>query len=204
MKLVLASGSPRRRKLLTEYGYDFTVRTGGFDESRVSLEDPAAGVAELALGKAEAARETLRAEGVQTDDLLFLGSDTVVVKNGLVLGKPEDEADAFRMLRALSGQTHQVVTGVALLHPDGDETFTVTTDVEFYDLSDEEIRDYIATGEPLDKAGAYGIQGLGGVLVRSIHGDYYTVVGLPLAEVVRRLRNYGIRPGSFTKNSTSV
>lgn len=204
MKLVLASGSPRRRELLTEYGYDFTVRTGGFDESSVSLEDPEAGVAELALGKAKAAREALRADGVPTDGMLFLGSDTVVVKNGLVLGKPRDEADAFRMLRELSGQTHQVITGAALLSPDGEETFAVTTDVEFYELTDEEINRYIATGEPMDKAGAYGIQGLGGVLVRSIRGDYYTVVGLPLAEVVRRLRNYGILPGSFTKNSTSV
>lgn len=204
MKLVLASGSPRRRELLTEYGYDFTVRTGGFDESSVSLEDPEAGVAELALGKAKAAREALRADGVPTDGMLFLGSDTVVVKNGLVLGKPRDKADAFRMLRELSGQTHQVITGAALLSPDGEETFAVTTDVEFYELTDEEINRYIATGEPMDKAGAYGIQGLGGVLVRSIRGDYYTVVGLPLAEVVRRLRNYGILPGSFTKNSTSV
>ena len=204
MKLVLASGSPRRRELLTEYGYDFTVRTGGFDESSVSLEDPEAGAAELALGKAKAAREALRADGVPTDGMLFLGSDTVVVKNGLVLGKPRDEADAFRMLRELSGQTHQVITGAALLSPDGEEIFAVTTDVEFYELTDEEINRYIATGEPMDKAGAYGIQGLGGVLVRSIRGDYYTVVGLPLAEVVRRLRNYGILPGSFTKNSTSV
>jgi len=197
MKLILASGSPRRRELLDEYGYEFQIRTAPFDEHTVPLTDPEKGVQELALGKARAARDA----NPQDSNALVLGADTIVVRNGLVLGKPASGEEAVTMLQELSGQTHQVYTGVALVTADTEEVFVSVTDVVFYPLTEEEIRDYVSTGEPMDKAGAYGIQGLGSALVREIHGDYYTVVGLPIAETARRLRNYGILPGSFTKSS---
>lgn len=192
MNLILASGSPRRRDILQEMGYKFEIRTGDFDESTVALDDPKEGVQKLALGKALAA--------VQQPGL-YLGSDTVVVLDGVVMGKPSDEQDAFRMLRSLSGRTHEVCTGVALVTVGEDgtventETFVEATEVTFFELSDEEIRRYIRTGEPMDKAGAYGIQGLGRVLVEGIRGDYETVVGLPAARVYRALLKHDVVPG---------
>ena len=196
MQLILASGSPRRREILEELGYAFTVKTADFDEASVSLDEPAEAVQTLALGKALAAARTTPTE----DTTVFLGSDTVVVLEDAVMGKPEDERDAKAMLRALSGATHTVYTGVALVEVDAEghiqcqETFAEATDVTFFALSDEEIDWYVATGEPMDKAGAYGIQGLGRVLVETIHGDYLTVVGLPAARVFRALRERGIVP----------
>lgn len=195
MKFVLASNSPRRREILRELHYDFEVLTADFDESSVSLEDPAQGVQELAKGKASAAAETFK----NGETTLFLGSDTVVVLDGAVMGKPADEEDAFRMLRALSGRTHTVYTGVAAAVTENGaiasvETFVSATDVTFFDLSDEEIRAYITTGEPMDKAGAYGIQGLGCTLVEGIRGDYLTVVGLPAAKTARLLKKLGVEP----------
>ena len=197
MKLILASGSPRRRDILQEMGYTFEVRTADFDESTVSLETPAPAVQALALGKAMAAAEVTAVE----EPTLFLGSDTVVALNDVVMGKPKDEADAEAMLRSLSGNTHVVYTGVALVEkdPEGEcgatETFVEATEVTFFELSDEEIERYIHTGEPMDKAGAYGIQGLGRVLVEGIRGDYETVVGLPAARVYRALREHDVVPG---------
>ena len=197
MKFVLASGSPRRREILRDLNYDFTVKTADFDEGSVSLKDPAAGVRNLALGKARAAAAKYGKNGETT---LFLGSDTVVVLDGSVMGKPADEEDAFRMLKTLSGRTHQVFTGAAAVVTDGagktlsEETLVEVTDVTFFELPDEEIRAYIATGEPMDKAGAYGIQGQGCVLVKGICGDYLTVVGLPAARVARLLKSFGVEP----------
>lgn len=191
MRLILASGSPRRREILSEMGYTFDVKTADFDESTVALDDPKEGVQKLALGKALAA--------VQQPGL-YLGSDTVVVLDGVVMGKPSDEQDAFRMLRSLSGRTHEVCTGVALVTVGEDgtvehtETFVEATEVTFFELTDEEIDRYIRTGEPMDKAGAYGIQGLGRVLVEGIRGDYETVVGLPAARVYRALREHDVVP----------
>ena len=173
-------------------GYKFEIRTGDFDESTVALDDPKEGVQKLALGKALAA--------VQQPGL-YLGSDTVVVLDGVVMGKPSDEQVAFRMLRSLSGRTHEVCTGVALVTVGEDgtventETFVEATEVTFFELSDEETRRYILTGEPMDKAGAYGIQGLGRVLVEGIRGDYETVVGLPAARVYRALLKHDVVPG---------
>lgn len=187
MHFILASGSPRRKEILEELGYQFEIKTGDFDESTVALDDPKEGVQKLALGKALAA--------VQQPGL-YLGSDTVVVLDGVVMGKPSDEQDAFRMLRSLSGRTHEVCTGVALVTVGEDgtvehtETFVEATEVTFFELTDEEIDRYIRTGEPMDKAGAYGIQGLGRVLVEGIRGDYETVVGLPAARVYRALREH--------------
>ena len=200
MHFVLASNSPRRREILSELGYAFDVRTADFDESTVDLSAPAEGVRALALGKAEAAAEAAPAG----EPTVFLGADTVVVLDGVVMGIPADEEDAFRMLRALSGRTHVVYTGAAVVLTDeagaivDRQTLVEATDVTFFDLSDEEIRAYIATGEPMDKAGAYGIQGLGCTLVEGIRGDYLTVVGLPAARVVRLLKSVGVRPSKTT------
>ena len=191
MHFILASGSPQRKEILEELGYQFEIKTGDYDESTVALDDPKEGVQKLALGKALAA--------VQQPGL-YLGSDTVVVLDGVVMGKPSDEQDAFRMLRSLSGRTHEVCTGVALVTVGEDgtvehtETFVEATEVRFFELTDEEIDRYIRTGEPMDKAGAYGIQGLGRVLVEGIRGDYETVVGLPAARVYRALREHDVVP----------
>lgn len=194
MKLILASGSPRRREILTDLGYSFDVKTADFDESQVSLEKPSEGVRALALGKATAAAEATSVDA----PTVFLGSDTVVALNDVVMGKPADEEDAKAMLRALSGKTHVVYTGVALVEKNergeivSSETFVEATEVTFFELTDEEIDWYVGTGEPMDKAGAYGIQGLGRVLVEGIRGDYETVVGLPAARVYRALREHDI------------
>ncbi len=193
MNLVLASGSPRRKELLLEVGLNFTLYTADFDESTVSLSHPEEGVKELAKGKASAAltkwQNDPSAPFPLTPDTYFLGADTIVVLDGVAMGKPKNEEQAFSMLQSLSGNVHQVYTGVALLSPAKVETFAVKTDVYFKVLSEEEIRAYIATGEPMDKAGAYGIQGLGGALVDHIEGDYQNVVGLPVSETLKRLTN---------------
>ena len=197
MKLILASGSPRRREILTDLGYSFDVKTADFDESQVSLEKPSEGVQALALGKATAAAEATSVDA----PTVFLGSDTVVALNDAVMGKPTDEEDAKAMLRSLSGKTHVVYTGVALVEKNergeivSNETFVEATEVTFFELSEEEIDWYVGTGEPMDKAGAYGIQGLGRVLVEGIRGDYETVVGLPAARVYRALREHDVVPG---------
>lgn len=190
MKLILASGSPRRKELFSEMGIRYKSFPSEFDESTVKITDPGQGVCDLALGKARTAQKAWGAKN--REPFVVLGADTLVVLDGQPMGKPKDEEDAFRMLKSLSGREHSVYTGVAILDGDQTETFYSKTDVYFYDLSDEEIRAYIATGEPMDKAGGYGIQGLGRLLVKKIDGDYYTVVGLPVAEVYRALRRHGI------------
>lgn len=181
--LILASGSPRRRELLEGAGLSFTVFVSEADETVSPDLTPEETVLELSRHKALAAREKLR-----EPDAVILSADTVVAVDGEILGKPEDEEDAFRMLRSLSGRTHRVYTGVTLCREEGCESFCSSTAVTFYPLTEEEIEAYIATGEPMDKAGAYGIQGRGAILVREVHGDYFTVVGLPLAETLRRIR----------------
>ncbi|MBS4914105.1 MAG: septum formation protein Maf [Veillonella sp.] len=189
MPFVLASTSPRRKELLTRFGVKFTVAKSSFEESHEQWPDPVAYVEAQARGKAA---HVIMGEN-EPDEYIVLGADTIVAWNGELLGKPADEADAVRMLTELSGQAHQVITGMCLRHVNrktGDEksiSFSVTTDVIFYDLSDEEIKAYAATGEGLDKAGAYGIQGLGGYLVKGIEGSYTNVVGLPVEVVLRKL-----------------
>lgn len=175
--LVLASASPRRREILTEAGIPHIVRPADFDETVFDGVEPRLLVQLLAAGKAAAAAES--------PGEWLLGADTVVSLEGQVLGKPKDEAEAFRMLSGLSGKTHYVYTGVALLCADTGRMKTVCeeTAVTFRHLSEEEIRTYIATGEPMDKAGAYGIQGKGGALVEKTEGDFQNVVGLPLCAV---------------------
>ena len=188
--LVLASQSPRRIELMREAGFDVTVAPAAIDETPFVDESPFALVERLAAAKATAVANLPEHAGQ-----LVLAADTTVALDGVALGKPADEADARAMLRRLSGRTHQVATGVCLMRGGelASDVFSVVTQVTFYDLTDDEIDAYVATGEPADKAGAYGIQGTGGrLLVRGIEGDFYNVVGLPIAEVVRHLRAYGI------------
>lgn len=180
--IVLASGSPRRQELLRRIGVtEFSVVVPHADESCPAGLTAQETVRHIAMRKAEAARALTAPEDVviTADTLVFLGDER--------LGKPRDEADALRMLRSLAGRRHQVCTGVTVRQGDRLEHFTTTTDVFFRELSDGELRDYIASGEPMDKAGAYGIQGTGRLLVRKIDGDYFNVVGLPVARTVREL-----------------
>ena len=183
MSVVLASASPRRRELLQTAGVEFTVRVSDADEHIEPDTPPHEAVMSLARQKALAVAQTC------PDDLV-IGADTVVVYGGTILGKPADAADAARMLRMLSGKTHTVYTGVCLARAGKAETFFEQTQVTFYPLTQQEIDAYIATGEPMDKAGAYGIQGRGCTLVERISGDYFNVVGLPVAAVCRRLREF--------------
>jgi septum formation protein len=177
--LILASASPRRRGLLAQAGFVFEVAPADVPEVRKPGEDPIRFVTRLAREKAEAVAAT----HAVTPDAIVLGADTIVVVNEEILGKPQDAADAARMLRLLSGQTHQVITGLCLAKGRERQRAAEVTFVRFVTLSDQEIADYVATGEPLDKAGAYAIQGRAGRWVPRIHGCYFNVVGLPLALV---------------------
>ena len=182
--LVLASASPRRRALLHQIGATFTVQHTDTDETMLPGIEPSALVRHLALEKAVAASE-------QHPNALVLGADTVVVLGGDVLGKPRDADDAKAMLRRLAGEQHTVLTGVALVHAGTSRRVAVheATDVYFAAMTDEEIDAYVATGSPLDKAGAYGIQDdRGALFVRRIEGDYYNVVGLPLHRLYHTLK----------------
>ncbi|NMB24781.1 MAG: septum formation inhibitor Maf [Firmicutes bacterium] len=187
-KLVLASGSPRRQELLSMLGVDFKVIPPDIDENDVVGQTPVETVELAAWTKAQWVAKQL-ADGV------VLGADTIVLLDtGEVLGKPLEAGAAMEMLFSLSGRSHQVVTGVALLDPSNDrmEVFHVVTRVFFRQLSSDEIHRYVATGEPLDKAGAYGIQGKGSLLVERIEGCYFNVVGLPLPRLGEVLRDFGI------------
>lgn len=185
--IVLASASPRRRELLSmlEFG-PFTVCPAVGPEKMPGHASPEDVVRELAAHKAEevAARSD--------PDALIIAADTVVVCDGEILGKPRDEEGAFRMLRLLSGRTHEVYTGLCVRDRDGCVTEAERTAVRFRTLSDSEIRRYIRTGEPMDKAGAYGIQGKAALFVEGIEGDYYNVVGLPLCRLGCMLAGKGV------------
>lgn len=188
--MILASQSPRRRELLSEAGFDLEIRPADIDEARLDGESPVELVARLASQKAEAARSAL--DHAPADGLL-VAADTIVWMGSEALGKPADELDAARMLRELSGRTHHVSTGVCAMRLASDAsalsavTFVETTAVTFWELTEAEILAYVATGEPMDKAGAYGIQGAGRVLVSGIEGDYANVVGLPVSRLLREL-----------------
>ena len=186
MKIVLASQSPRRRQLLGQMGLEFTTQSPEIDESAFHGRDARALVETLSREKARwVARQ-------QTPDTLVSGADTVVVLDGAILGKPRDGAEAQAMLAALSGRDHQVFTGVTLCQGDRILTQAEETQVTFRPLTGQEIRQYVSTGEPMDKAGAYGIQGLGGLLVEGIRGDYHNVMGLPICRLGRMLLNFGV------------
>ncbi|WP_420064577.1 Maf family protein [Pectobacterium colocasium] len=183
-QLYLASASPRRRELLAQLDIPFAVLNVAVEEQRLAEETAEVYVRRLAHEKAAAG------VAVAPLDLPVLGADTIVVLNGQVLEKPQDEAHAAEMLSQLSGKPHQVMTAVALADKDDILSCLVITDVVFRPLSQQDIERYIASGEPMDKAGAYGIQGKGGCFVRSLNGSYYAVVGLPLVETHELFSNF--------------
>lgn len=187
-QIVLASTSPRRRELLGLLGLPFEVVGSGYDESQIdpSALAPSDYVVELARGKAA------EVAGRVSSDALVLGADTTVVLDSACLNKPEDAADARRMLRLLGGRTHEVYTGLCLRRGPKVLTECAVTEVTFAALTDSVIDAYVATGEPLDKAGAYGIQGKALSFIPSIHGDYFNVVGLPLFLLSKMLTEFDI------------
>ena len=190
MKYILASSSPRRQELLKQIDIDYTVITADVNEDYEKGTPPDKIVEMLSRRKGFAVFEKIKGE--LCEDTLIIAADTLVSLDSDVLGKPKDKAEAFKMLKSLSGRSHFVYTGVTLIYYSGgkmrDKTFSDGAEVFFRDLTDDEINDYIATGEPMDKAGAYGIQERGAVLARGIKGDFYTIVGLPVVKVVTETR----------------
>jgi septum formation protein len=186
-RLILASASPRRRELLTQAGYVFEVRPAHVNEDLQPGEDAIAYVVRLAREKALAVLAQMSSEGPAPPQVVVLGADTTVTLDNHILAKPEDAVDAARMLRMLSGRTHRVITGVAIATAKGVEVAAEVTGVQFRTMSEEEIAAYVATGEPMDKAGAYGIQGLAAKWIPRVEGCYFNVVGLPLALVATML-----------------
>lgn len=181
-EIILASASPRRRELMENMGLEFSVVVSDADESVVDKDvPPEIYVQELALLKAAATAKNM----IKNKNAIIISADTIVVNEGNILGKPKDFEDAFNMLKSLSGRTHRVYTGFCVLRLKDAYTIceNVCTEVTFRELSDKKIRGYINTGEVFDKAGAYGIQGLGSMLVEKINGDYFNVVGLPVSEL---------------------
>lgn len=195
-KVILGSASPRRRELLAQIGARFEVRTSGREEVYHSTV-PEEIVRELAIMKAENVAEDLADEQGRTpEDTIVIGADTIVVLDGKILGKPKDEKDAADMIGALQGRSHEVYTGVAILDYDaqGEKNVSVRavgTKVYVNSMDEAEISAYIATGEPMDKAGAYGIQGRFAAYIDRIEGDYYNVVGLPVSYVYQALKRLG-------------
>jgi septum formation protein len=207
--LILASVSPRRRELLTQAGFTFEVHPADIPEDPYPNEDPTAYVTRLAREKAQAvydeipcapsfrllsgervgSHDPLGAQAQSAPPQVVLGADTTVTLDNHILGKPENPADAARMLRLLSGRTHRVITGVALVTASHTEVAAEVTTVQFVELSDEDIADYVATGEPMDKAGAYAIQGRAARWIPRIEGCYFNVVGLPIALVSALLKS---------------
>ena len=189
-KIVLASGSPRRRELLTQIGVDFHVQPVDIDESELFGEAPDEYVRRLAVGKAAAGWD-LSCEDA-AEKFPVLGSDTTVVYDGQILGKPENREHAFAMLQSLSGATHTVMSAVAVQFEDRVECRLCSTEVRFRQVTQSQMERYWATGEPADKAGAYGIQGYGAIFVEHIHGSYSNVVGLPLMETAELLDRFDV------------
>jgi septum formation protein len=196
--VILASGSPRRKELLTQAGIAFEVITSDADETPTKTV-PAEIVMELSKRKGEDVYERLEREGRidKTGETLIISADTLVFFKDERLGKPKDKADAFRMIKELSGDVHDVITGVTLTYVNQGQKkqvrFFEKTEVSVYDLTDEEIEAYIATGEPMDKAGAYAIQGFFGKYIKGINGEYANVVGLPIARLYHEIKKLGCK-----------
>ena len=184
--IILASKSPRRKELLSMLGLNFTVQTADIDETMDPSQTPAHEVA------AVSARKAAKIAQQHPDDIV-VAADTIVVIDGKILGKPKDEEDAARMLRLLSGRTHTVYTGLSVSRGGARQTEVVATEVTFRNLTDAEIRAYIKTGEPMDKAGSYGIQGYGSMFVSRLNGDYFCVMGLPVCTLAGMLRELGVQ-----------
>lgn len=182
-RIILASKSPRRKQLMEELKLPFEIVVADIDETIDESNPLTKEIENLSYRKALAVFK-------ENENALVIGSDTIVVINNKVLGKPKDEKDAHQMLKVLQGNKHQVITGVTLLYKDERESFSVVTDVYFNEMSDLEIDDYIKTKEPMDKAGSYGIQGQGCKFIKKIDGDFYAVMGFPIAEVYKRIQKY--------------
>lgn len=182
--LILASGSPRRKELLQQLHIPFTVHVSTIEEIVNPSYTPSEVVMDLARQKAVDVASHYKED-------MVLGADTVVVYGNRILGKPKTKQEAIETLTMLSGQKHQVLTGVAFVSNAKVHTFYEQTDVEFWPIEQDEIVQYVESGEPMDKAGSYGIQGLGAALVKKIEGDYFSVVGLPLSRTIRELKQYG-------------
>ena len=185
MSFILASASPRRKELLSLFHIPFEIRIADIDETMDSRKNPYDEVGRVSRMKALAI-------GGQADDTV-IAADTIVVCEGKVLGKPHDEEEAVSMLRLLSGRDHQVMTGVTVVRGKRTETFTEVTDLHFRELTEKEIAAYVASGEPMDKAGSYGIQGGAALFATHLDGDYYNVMGLPVCALVSLLRRFGLK-----------
>ena len=177
MKIILASKSPRRREILETMGVEFETDVADVDESVSGELSPVEAVCEISKRKAKKVAER------HTDDEIVISADTVVVIDGKIIGKPKDKEDAFNIIKSLSGRTHEVYTGFTVCGKGRTKTDFEVTKVHFKELCDDDIRRYVATGEPMDKAGAYGIQQKGNLFVEYIHGDYYNVVGFPISKI---------------------
>ncbi|NTU99447.1 septum formation inhibitor Maf [Candidatus Falkowbacteria bacterium] len=186
-RIILASRSPRRKALLEQVGLDFEVRESEYEEDMQALEDPIELVKFLALKKAEDVAK-------HYDDAIVIGADTFVVYDNKFIGKPKDAVDAQRILKMLSGQENTIVTGFAVIDTVSGKVVNSCdkATIKIRKLSDEDIDSYIATGEPLDKAGAFGIQGVGAVIVERVDGDYHNIMGLPLSKLYDELKNMGV------------
>lgn len=181
--VILASSSPRRQELLRQVGIDFSIRLSEVDETKITIDDPVERVETLALLKGRNVSFKFNGE-------IILSADTIVSYNNRTFEKPTTEKEAYEMISTLSGNTHEVYTGVAIRSKKYEKVFVEKTTVEFWPINEEEIRQYIQTKEPYDKAGAYGIQSSGALFVKRIIGDYYNVVGLPISRVARELKEF--------------
>ena len=181
--IILASASPRRKEIMQKYSYEIEVIPSNCEETVQDGLSPGQTARSLAEQKA---KDVARSH---PDDIV-IGADTIVALDGEILGKPSSRDDAKKALQKLSGKTHEVITGVAIISGTEQEVYSAVTKVKFYPISDEEIDEYIRTGEPMDKAGSYGIQGKGGLFVEKIDGDYENVVGLPTASLSRKLKRF--------------
>ena len=177
MKIILASKSPRRKEILETMGVEFEIDVADVDESVDESLSPLEAVCEISKRKAKAVSQR------HTGEKIIISADTVVVIDGRIIGKPKDKEDAFNILKGLSGKTHEVYTGFTIFGNGKSKTDYEVTKVHFKELCDEDIKRYIETGEPMDKAGAYGIQQKGNLFVEYIHGDYYNVVGFPISKI---------------------
>lgn len=188
-EILLASASPRRRELLEQAGIPFKVQPSRAEE-KITTKNPGKAVEELSMQKCREVYQQVQ------KDVLVIGADTVVAAQGEILGKPSSKQEAAKMLEYLQGRTHDVYTGVTVMVREGEDekicTFHEKTEVTFYSMTESEIENYVSTGEPMDKAGAYGIQGKSAIFVKGISGDYNNVVGLPLARLYQELKNMGI------------
>ncbi|HUD04551.1 MAG TPA: Maf family protein [Patescibacteria group bacterium] len=189
-KIILASKSPRRKKILEQVGLNFEVMVSDFDETKIKFKTPQEMVEKLSLAKAKLIAK-------KNPGAIIIGADTTVIFKKEIIGKPKSKADAFRILRLLSGNTHEIVTGFTVIKGSKSITKHVISKVKFKKLSNAEIKAYVATGEPMDKAGGYGIQEKGGLFMENITGDYFNVVGLPIFAVAQALKQFGV---GITKN----